>query len=214
MDESIRVLIVDDHPVVRHGLRGMLSNVEGFEIVGDAENGAAALKQVVAARPHVVLLDVHMPGQDGIQVARQMKRIAPEVRIIMLTIVDDLEYVSRSLEVGADGYVLKRAGPTEIADAIRAVHQGRRVASQEITSNLLGEFAELARERTRNATGLLDVELRILEGLAEGKTYRELANRLFLSEITVRRRVQDIYNKLEASDRAEAVATAIRRGLI
>lgn len=214
MNNPVRVLVVDDHPVVRQGLRGMLSNFDEFDIVGEADSGTTALRELARLKPNVVLLDIRMPGQDGIQLARQMKRLSPDTRIIMLTIHDDPGYVSRSLEAGADGYLLKRAGPSEIANAIRAVHGGQLVVTQEVVGEVLHQFATLARDHLRDSTGLIDIEIRILNGIAQGATYLELAKQLSLSEVTVRRRIQDIYRKLNVADRAEAVATAIRMGLI
>ncbi len=214
MRDPIRILVVDDHPVVRHGLRGMLSNVEEFEIVGEAGNGVMALQLVEQLNPHVVLLDVRMPGQDGIQLARQVKRIRPSTKVIILTVYDAPGYAARSLEAGAEGFLLKKAGSAEIADGIRAVHAGRVVVAQEVAGDLLAQYATLVREQGRSAAGLSETEVRILEAMAGGATYRETARRLFLSEVTVRRKVQQIYRKLNVSDRAEAVATAIREGLI
>jgi len=168
-DERTRVLVVDDHPIVRHGLRGMLSNAHDLEIVGEAENGAMALQQVVRVKPHVVLLDIRMPGQNGVHVIRQIKRVAPDTRVIMLTIHDDVASASRCLEAGADGYLLKQVGPVELIQAIRTVHQGQRVVAPELASDLIGQFVTMARERTRSISGLSRDELRILEGMAEGR---------------------------------------------
>lgn len=214
MSEPIRILLVDDHPVVRQGLRSMLSTAEGFDVVGEAENGAAALREIERLSPHVVLLDIRMPGQDGMQLTRQVKRIRPITKIVILTVYDDPGYASRSLEAGADGFLIKSARPTEIADAIRAVHAGEVVVSSEVTGVLIAQYANLVRERARNDVGLSDTELQILEAMAQGATYRGIATELHLSEVTVRRRVQEIYQKLNVSDRAAAVATAIREGII
>ncbi len=214
MREPIRILLVDDHPVVRQGLRTMLASAEGFDVVGEAENGAAALRKVEQLNPHVVLLDIRMPGQDGMQLARQIKRVKLATKVIILTVYDDPGYASRSLEAGADGFLIKSAGLAEIADAIRAVHAGEVVVAPEVAGDLIAQYATLVRERARDAGSLSETERLILNAMAQGTTYRGIAKELQLSEITVRRRVQDIYRKLNVSDRAEAVATAIREGLI
>lgn len=214
MTEPIRVLIVDDHPVVRHGLRSMLSSYSDFEISGEAGDGATALQEIARLRPDIVLLDVRLPGQDGIQVARQIKRSVPDIRVIMLTIFDDMDRLTQSLEAGVDGYLLKRASPAEMAGAIRAVYHGQRTVSKELMTTLLGGYATFARQQTQNTFGLSDDELQILDGMANGASYKRLADQLGWSEVTIRRKVQDIYQKLNVSDRAEAVATAIRNGLI
>lgn len=214
MSNRISVLVVDDHPVVRHGLQSMLSSVEDLEVVGEAGNGASALVAAERLKPDVVLLDVRMPGPDGIQVVQQMKKILPDTHVVMLTVHDDPAYASRSLEAGADGFLLKKAGLEEIADAIRTVHGGRVVVGAEVAGELLGKYAALARENTLRDARLSDPELKILQGMSQGATYRNLSSQLFMSEISVRRKVQEIYQKLGVSDRAEAVAVAIRRGLI
>jgi DNA-binding NarL/FixJ family response regulator len=182
--------------------------------VGEAGSGAEALRVLSDAAPDVVLLDLRLPGADGIEVARRLRRVAPAVRIVILTVHDDAARVTRALEAGADGYLLKSASLDELAAAIRRVLRGERVVAPELVPRLLGDYAALLRERTRDEADLSDEELRILDGVAHGHSYRELARAMHLSEITVRRRVQDIYRKLDVGDRAHAVAVAIRRGLM
>lgn len=209
------VLIVDDHPVVRHGLRTMLSTVPDLRVAGEAGSGAAALRAIEGGeRPDVVLLDLRLPGADGISVARQLRRAAPEARIVILTMHDEPAQAARALEAGADGYVLKSAGLDQLAGAIRRVLRGERVVAPELVPRLLGDYAAILRQRTRDDAALSGEELAILDGVAQGRSYRELAHSLHLSEITVRRRVQDVYRKLDVGDRAHAVAVAIRRGLM
>jgi DNA-binding NarL/FixJ family response regulator len=209
------VLIVDDHPVVRQGLRTMLSAVPSLSVVGEAGSGAAALRAVTGpAPPDVVLLDLRMPGADGVQVARQIRRRAPAVRILILTMHQDPAQAARALEAGADGYLLKSSRLEQLADAIRRALAGERVLAPELAAPLLDDYAALLRDRTRDTADLSEEELSILDGVAHGRSYRELAVALHMSEITVRRRVQDVYRKLDVGDRAHAVAVAIRRGLM
>lgn len=214
MREDIAVFLVDDHPVVRHGIRSMLSGAEGIAVVGEGDSGVTALRGISQVRPAVVLLDVRLSTQDGIHLVPQIKLVSPRTRVIMLTVHDDPTHIRRSFEADADGYLLKKIGPNELAEAIRLVSRGERVIAPELTTALVGEFAALAREQTRNAVGLTESEVQLLSEIARGATNRDLADQLFWSEITVRRKVQEVFRKLEVTNRAEAVAKAIRGGLI
>ncbi len=209
-----RVLIVDDHPVVRHGLRSMLSLLPDMHCAGEAESGPEAIRAAAASDPDVVLLDLRLPGADGIQVARALRRVVPQARILIVTVDDDPGEAARALEAGVDGFLLKTATVEELGAAIRRTLRGERVVASELMGPLLNGYAALLRERTSHESDLSAEELRILDGVAHGRSYRELASAMFLSEITVRRRVQDIYRKLDVRDRAHAVAVAMRRGLI
>lgn len=209
-----RILLVDDHPVVRRGLRGMLSAVPDLEIVGEAQSGKEAIDAVTVDPPDIVLLDIRMPGQDGITVSRQIRRTAPQTRIIILTVHDDPEYVTRALEADVHGYLMKDSGSTEVIEAIRKVMAGQRVVAASLTANLLDDYVRLSRERTLREADLSSEELAILEAMSVGMSYRDIGQKLHMGEITVRRRVQHAYRKLDVGDRAEAVAVAIRRGLI
>jgi NarL family two-component system response regulator LiaR len=211
---TAHVLVVDDHPVVRRGLRSMLDLLPDVQCTGEAESGTEAIRAAAAAAPDVVLLDLRLPGADGIQVARTLRRVAPGARIIIVTVDDDPTQVQRALEAGVDGFLLKTASLEELGAAIRRTLRGERVVAEELMGPLLNGYAALLRERTSHEADLSVEELRILDGVAHGRSYRELASGMYLSEITVRRRVQDIYRKLDVRDRAHAVAVAMRRGLI
>lgn len=210
----IRILIVDDHPVVRHGLRGMLNTVVDFDVVADASTGEEAMAEVAAWTPHVVLLDVRLGEQDGIQLARQIRTAARASRVIFLTMHDDPEYVTRAFEADAHGYLLKGSSADEIVRAIQLVAHDERVVTAELQSQLLKDYTALARDRSRDHSYLSSHELGILRGMSTGMDYKTIARTLHLSEVTVRRRVQSLYRKLDVKDRAEAVAVAIRRGFI
>jgi DNA-binding NarL/FixJ family response regulator len=211
---SVRVLIVADHPVVRHGLRTMLTLLPDMQCAGEAASGAEAIRDAAAEAPDVVLLDLRLPGADGIQVARTLRRVAPQARILIVSVDDDPNEAARALEAGVDGCLLKTASLEELGVAIRRTLRGERVVASELMGPLLNGYAALLRERTSQESDLSAEELRILDGVAHGHSYRQLAASMYLSEITVRRRVQDIYRKLEVRDRAHAVAVAMRRGLI
>jgi DNA-binding NarL/FixJ family response regulator len=213
---GVGILVVDELPVVRQGLRSVLADVAGFEVVAEASSGAEALRLLtrgdVAA--DVVVLDVTMNGADGIAVTRRLRQAGIPVRVVALTVDHEPGTVSEAIAAGVDGYLLKTAGVPEIAEAIRRVAGGERVIAAELTSALLDGYTAMRAELTRREAGLRRDELSILEGIADGLSYRELAKTLYMSEITVRRRVQNVYRKLDVTDRAHAVAVAMRRGLM
>jgi DNA-binding NarL/FixJ family response regulator len=209
-----RVVIVDDHPVVRQGLRSLLSQYPDIEVVGEADGGPQALAVIADLQPDVALLDIRMVGQSGLELATQMRRSGLETRIIMLTSHDDEAYVLEAAQVGVHGYLLKSASAELLAEAIRAACAGERRISPALVSNVLEQLQAMSQAQARAASGLADQELRMLQLLAEGASTSEIAHRLHLGERTVKRKLQDILNKLGASSRAHAVAEAFRRGLL
>lgn len=214
MAAKIRVLIVDDHPVVLQGLEAMLSIYPDIEVVGEAGSGGVALQSAEKLRPDVVLLDVRMPGSSGVQVARRLKQTFSEMKVLILTTYEEDEYLFGALEAGADGYLLKTASPEELSEAIRKVNSGSRLLSPDLVGKVLKQFESVTREKVRLESGLSMQETKVLQLVAEGATNREIAERLYWSEITVKRKLQDIVHKLGASDRTHAVVEAMRRGLI
>ncbi len=214
MTVPIRVLLADDHPIFRRGLCSLLAEYNDLVIVGEADSGPATLEQVAIHQPDVLLLDVRMSGANGIEIAREVRRTAPTVRIIILTTYDNDEYLFGALQVGAQAYLLKDVALDNLPAAIRAVHKGERLLSPQLTDRVLRQFQTLASEKLRQESGLSTEELRILELIAEGATNQTIAEHFFWSEITVKKKVQEILAKFGAANRAQAVATAIRRGLI
>ncbi|MBI4321289.1 MAG: response regulator transcription factor [Chloroflexi bacterium] len=212
--EKISVMIVDDHPVVRQGLRSMLANAKDIEVVAEASTGVEALRRVASSPPDVVLLDVQLVGVNGVQVAQQIRQMAPCVKVIILTVYDDDEYVFGALKAGAHGYLLKNVAERELEAAVRTVHQGGRLIGQDLTGKVLAEFERIAKEKARYDAGLSDQELQVLSLIAQGATGREIATRTYCSTITVKRKVHDICSKLGVCDRTQAVVEAMRRGLI
>ncbi len=212
--KPIRVLIVDDHPVVRQGLQSLLSNYPDIQVAGEADTGLGALEEAALLQPDVVLLDIRLPGASGMDVARQLRRQNPQARIIILTAYEDDEYLIGALQAGAHGYLLKSASHETLAEAIRNAHAGRRVLSPSLVDGVLRQFESLAKESLVSQSGLSESELEILPLLAEGATNKEMAERLYWSEATVKRKIGDTLAKLGVSNRAQAVAEAIRRGLI
>jgi DNA-binding NarL/FixJ family response regulator len=212
--EPIRILIVDDHPVVRHGLRNLLSIHSDFEIVGEAEDGAQVFPILAANKTDVILLDIQMRGQGGIDVARRVLQSYPQVKIIILTTYDDEIYLEQGLEAGVHGYLLKSVSHETLPDSIRAVMQGEKLLSPSLVSKVMTNYQELAQEQAKREAGLTGDDLKILTLIAEGANNKLIAEELFWSEATVKRRVQEILEKLGVSNRAQAIAEAVRRGWI
>ncbi|MFQ5856441.1 MAG: response regulator [Anaerolineae bacterium] len=211
---GIRVLVVDDHPVVRQGLRSLLSQYPDIHVVGEAEGGPAALELVARLQPDVVLLDIRLAGPSGLDLARQLRRTQSESRIIILTSYDDEAYLLEAAQAGVHGYLLKSASAEVLADAIRAAGAGERRVSPALLDKLLRQFEDLAVEKMRQESGLLEDEIKILRLIADGATNKEIAEELYWSEITVKRKVQDILAKLGVTTRLQAAVEAVRRGLI
>jgi NarL family two-component system response regulator LiaR len=210
----IRVLIVDDHLVVREGLISLLESAKEIEIVGQAENGPTALSRTRALNPDVVLLDIRMPGSSGLDICRTLQMQSPKSRVIILTTYEEEDYLFRALGSGAWGYVLKTASYDELVNAIMSVASGHRLLSAPMVDKLIEHFGELAREKARLESGFAQSELDIIRLLAEGATNREIADRLHWSEVSVKRKLQSIFEKLDVQDRTSAAIEAMRRGLI
>ncbi|MCJ7660076.1 MAG: response regulator transcription factor [Anaerolineales bacterium] len=211
---KIRVLIVDDHPVVRHGLQSLLAGHPDLEIVGEAENGAEVLPFLESHEIDVILLDIQMKGQSGVEIARRVRRSYSEVKIIILTTYDDESYLQEALEAGVHGFLLKSVSHDSLPDSIRAVMSGERLLSPSLVSTVVSNYQELAQQQALQKARLDAKDLQILTAIAEGASNRDLAEHFFWSEATVKRRVQDILEKLGSINRAQAIAEAVRRGWI
>jgi DNA-binding NarL/FixJ family response regulator len=210
----IRVLIVDDHPVVRHGLRSLLAGHPDLEAIGEAGDGAEALSWLASHEADVILLDIQMKGLGGLEVARRAHRSHPSVKIIVLTTYDDESYLREALEAGVSGFLLKSASHESLPDSIRAVMQGEKLLSPALVSRVVGGYQQLAQEQAKRDAGLTPEELEVLAAIAEGASNKDVAERFFWSEATAKRRVQETIGKLGVSSRAQAIAEAARRGWI
>jgi len=208
---KIRVLMVDDHKIMRQGMRRLLELDNGIEVVGEAETGEEALAEVANKSPDIVLMDIRIPGIDGIEATRRLKRSHPEVEVIMLTSYVE-EYVPEAIEAGASGYLLKSVGYDELSQAIRAVHAGEAIIDRSLGRELFRRFADLTRAAKQPT--LSDRELEILSLLASGMSGKQIAARLFMSDTTVKRELRHIFNKLGVDNRAQAIAEAYRRKLL
>jgi DNA-binding NarL/FixJ family response regulator len=202
---KIRILIVDDHPVVRAGLASMLATQAGFVVVGSASSGEEALAMLTEMETDLVLLDLRMPGMDGLSMLRFLGKQIPAPKVIVLTSFETDEDIYRAVQAGARGYLLKSTQQDEMVDAIRAVHAGKRHIPPRIA-------ARLADRMTRS--NLTARELEILEMLAKGLTNKQIGIALGISDHTARNHVNSIIEKLEVSDRTEAATAAIQQGII
>lgn len=207
-DEPITLLIADDHPVVRDGLSGMFAADPAFEVLGQAADGAEAIQQALALRPDVILMDLRMPGMDGLTAIRELARRRIPARVLVLTTYDTDSYVLPALEAGATGYLLKDAPRDVLLRAVRSAARGEAVLSPSVASKLITKVRTPAQEP------LSQREREVLALVAAGTTNREAAARLFISEATVKSHLLNIYSKLGVNDRAAAVAEAFNRGLL
>ncbi len=211
----IRVLLADDHPVVRHGLAALLGTLPDFEVVAEADDGESAVRETQVTRPDVVLMDVRMPGVDGVEATRRIRQAVPEVAVLVLTMYDDDATVFTAMQAGARGYLLKGAEQDEIADGIRAVARGQAIFGPGIAARLLDHFANppapvVAEEPFPELTAR---ERDVLGLLAGGRRTAEIAETLHLSPKTVSNNLTTIFAKLEVTDRTAAVIRARERGL-
>lgn len=210
----IRILVVDDHPIVRQGLRSLLSNHDDIEIVAEAENPRQALEAAQQYRPQVVLLDIRLPGATGIEVTRKLRHDQPQARILILTSYDDDEYLAGALEAGAHGYLLKSVSDEALVGAIHAVQRGERLISPPLLDRLLEQFAEVRRTQAQREVGLSDEDVEMLRMVAAGANNDEIAAALCCSTTSAKRKAQAIFEKLGATTRTQAAVEAVRRGLI
>jgi DNA-binding NarL/FixJ family response regulator len=212
---SIRVLIVDDYEIVRKGLYTVLSEQEDFEVVGQAATGNLAVTLAMQLQPDIVLLDIFLGASNGLDIAQQLLRGCPKTRIVILTGYSDDSYLFRAMRIGVHGYLQKSLPISELLPALRAVYRGERVIGEpRAITQVLGEFERVTKEQERFRSGLTDIEIELVRLAAQGCSNKEIASRQFWSEVTVKRKMQDIYRKLQVTDRAQAVADAMRMGLI
>lgn len=212
----IRVLVVDDHAVVREGIRHVLSESTGFSVVGEAESGVQALESAQQLQPDVVLLDITMPAESGLDVAARLRQLAPEIRILILSMHEQGEYVLEAVRAGAHGYVLKDTRPAELRDAVRAVHSGEEYFSSAVAGRLSAALrGELEIEKSKSKLELLTPRERdVLLLVAEGRTSKEIGAQLEISPRTVETHRESIVRKLQIRSIAGLTRFAIESGLI
>jgi DNA-binding NarL/FixJ family response regulator len=205
---SIRVLVVDNHPVVRSGLRGMIGDEPDLEIIGEASSGEEAVAIAGLTNPDVVLMDLRMPGMDGAVATRLITTRQPNVRVLILTMYDNDTDIVPAVEAGAAGYLLKDAAREEVTDAIRAAMRGETVLAPPVAAKLVRHV------RAPSAAALSAREIEVLSHVATGSTNADIAARLVISEATVKTHLVRIYTKLGVGDRTAAVTLAMQRGLL
>ena len=202
---AIRILSVDDHPLLREGIAALINNQPDMELIGEAESGSEAIQQFRKHRPDVTLMDLRLPDMSGIDTMIAIRAEFPDARIVMLTTFEGDIQIQRALQTGARAYLLKSSPPKELMDTIRQVHAGKKRIPPEIASQLAEHMSDEA---------LTNREVEVLQSIAGGNRNRDIANALFISEETVKVHIKHIMDKLGASDRTEAVAIGLRRGII
>ena len=212
MTKTIRVLIADDHAIVRKGIRALLATEADIEVVGEAADGKEAVEKAERLHPDVILMDLVMPGMDGIEATRRITTRQPETRILVLTSFAEDEKVFPALKAGALGYLLKDAGPEELVRAIRQVYCGESSLHPAIARKVLQELSRPP-ERPLTPEPLTERELEVLRLIAKGKSNREIAEELVISEATVRTHVSNILGKLQLASRTQAALYALREGI-
>jgi DNA-binding NarL/FixJ family response regulator len=209
----ITVVLVDDHPVVRGGLRALIESLGGFEVVGEAENGEAAVREVQLHRPDVAVMDVMMPQVDGVEATRRITRVAPGTAVLVLSMAEDDDVVFSAMQAGARGYLLKGAAHEEIDRALRAVVAGEAIFGPGVASRVLGHFSRAATSGPTPFPGLTPRERDVLELVAQGRRNAAIAEALGMAPKTVANHLSSIFAKLQVADRSEAIVRARDEGL-
>lgn len=206
----IRIHLVDDHPVVRRGLKSLLSNHGDFEVAGESAAVNEARQHIPEHEPDVVLLDIRLPGESGLDLLRWLRQEQPHIRVLILTSFDDDEYVVEALRRGAHGFILKSSSDEMLCDAIRTIYRNGRVLSPQVAEHLVQPPGDEPAEDAMFS----GEELRIMRLLVDGASNEDIASSLYISVATAKRRLQRIFTRLGVSNRAQAVAEVVRRGLL
>ncbi|WP_026370868.1 response regulator [Kallotenue papyrolyticum] len=210
----VRIVLVDDHAMLRDGVRMVLEAQPGFEVVGTADNGYDAIQLIAELRPDIAILDVAMPGLNGLQATREIRNVSPETQVVILSMHEGEEYLREALRAGAAGYVLKRAAAKELVGAIQAVQRGASYLDPALTRTLISDYVRQVERADEAPDSLTERELEVLKLVAEGMTNRQIALKLNISIKTVQTHRANLMDKLNLHDRTEVVRYAIRRGLI
>ncbi len=213
---KIRILLADDHTILRAGLRMMLNAQPDFEVVGEAQDGRQAIQEAQRLQPDVILMDITMPDMNGIEATRQIKKVLPETKVLVLTMHEHDEYVFQALRAGASGYMLKEAADTDLISALRVIQNGQFYLSPTAQSVMVGDYLQRVRtgEEKDSYSSLTEREREILKLVAEGYTNNQIAERLIISPKTVDTHRTHVMDKLNLHSRAELVKYAMRRGLL
>ncbi len=215
--EPMRVLLVDDHVLFRKGLASLIDPLEDMEVVGEAGDGREALERARELMPDLILMDIQMPGWDGLKATRLIKEEMPYVKIVMLTVSDDDKDLFEAIKSGAEGYLLKDIEPEELFELLRGVHRGEAPVSGLTAARILDEFTRLAQEGDRYPSAgesLTPREKEVLQLVAQGATNKEIASQLFITENTAKNHLRNILEKLHVQNRIQAAVYAVREGLL
>jgi DNA-binding NarL/FixJ family response regulator len=192
----------------------MLAGAEDIKIVGDASDAEEAIKQAMSTHPDILLLDIRMPGMNGLHLLHHFGTTFPEIKTIILTNYDEEEFLLEAFRAGAYGYLLKNVDRDALLDALRTAKEGKRMLSRELMDSVLRQYSDLGQKHVTKEFGLSDKDVNLLKMVAEGATNREISEKLFWSETAVKRKLSDVFEKLNVTDRAQAIAVAMRHGLI
>jgi NarL family two-component system response regulator LiaR len=213
--DSIRILLADDHTILRNGIRALLEDEPGMRVVGEAEDGRAAVGLACQLKPDVLIMDIAMPLLNGLEASRQIKQQCPEVKVLILTMHDNEEYIRQVLEAGAMGYILKDAAARELISAIRTVYRGEAVLSPAVTRLVIEDYLRWGGVRPQEeANGLSPREREVLQLIAEGYTNKQIAEILSISVKTVQAHRNNLMQKLDLHDRGELIKYAIQKKII
>lgn len=214
---KIRILIADDHRVVREGLVAILKSRSDMDVVGEAVNGFEVIEKTKALKPDVILMDISMPQMNGVEATRAVRKISPEIGIVVLTMHDDDATIFELVRTGVHGYLLKDADSSEIVKAIQSIYKGESIIHPSIARKILGEFSQLEPEQVKKAPQMYNLsgrEVDVLRRVAKGKTNKEIASELHLSEKTIKNHVRNIFHKMGVYDRTEAAMKGVQEGII
>jgi two-component system NarL family response regulator len=215
---KIRILIADDHRVVREGLAAILKSRSDMDVVGEAINGFEVIEKAKALKPDVILMDISMPQMNGVEATRAIRKLSPEIGIVVLTMHEDDATIFDLVRTGVHGYLLKDSDSSEVIKAIQSIYKGESMIHPSIARKILGEFSQLGREEVkrppRPAHNLSAREVDILRRVAKGKTNKEIASELQLSEKTIKNHVRNIFHKMGVYDRTEAAMKGVQEGII
>jgi NarL family two-component system response regulator LiaR len=211
-----RILIADDHAMLREGMRNLLSQEKDFEMVGEAANGEEAVRLSKELKPDIVIMDIVMPKLNGVEATKQIKQVSPSTALLILTAYSDIRYIIGLLEAGACGYLLKNSPGKDVVKAIRAVRSGESVLDPEVTRKLVQRLASLSRspDERESSSQLTAREMEILKWAAHGLSNKELSEKLFISLRTVKAHMTNIFNKLGCSSRTDAIIKGLKQGYI
>lgn len=211
--DKIKVMLAEDHVVVREGTRELIQHEEDMEVVGEAGDGEEAVALAERTHPDVIIMDVNMPRLNGIEATKQIKATQPSIAVLVLSAYDNDQYISALLEAGAAGYLLKNIKGRELIEAVRAVHAGESVLHPKIARKVLNRFAAVAKQEGEPAANILsERELEVLKLAAKGLSNRDIAEQLFLSIRTVQAHLGNIFNKLDVGSRTEAILYGLKKG--